>query len=93
MFQGRLYKSDGYHFEGGWSKGKKNGQGFIEYPNGDCFEGNWRNDLREGEGKYYIKKYNCQNIANSGKNLVRSISGIWKGDVMKSGVVNEKNWN
>ena len=32
-------------------KGDKNGQGKLEYSNGDVYEGAWKNDLREGKGK------------------------------------------
>ena len=47
--------SSGLFYEGGWSNGKKNGEGLIVYPSGNSFGGNWCNDYREGEGKYWIK--------------------------------------
>ena len=90
LFQGRLDKSNGYFFEGGWSNGQKNGQGLVVYPNGDCFEGNWCNDLREGEGKYWINKYKCHNPSTTKESVGRLIIGIWKHDVMTSGVINGK---
>ena len=90
MLQGRLNKSNGYFYEGGWSNGRKNGQGLAIYPNGDCYEGYWLNDLRDGEGKYWMKKYNGRDTLKPNENDERVITGIWKKDVMKSGVINEK---
>ena len=91
-FQGRLNKSDGYFYEGGWLHGKKHGQGLVIYANGDCFEGYWRKDLREGEGKYWIRKINDNNESlkvldgNSGK----LITGVWQRDMMKTGIINKQ---
>ena len=90
MFQGRLNKSNGYYYEGGFSNGQRNGQGITIYPNGDCFEGNWCNDVREGKGKYWIKQKNCYNSYKTDENSKRLITGVWKNDVMKCGVVNQQ---
>ena len=89
FFQGRLNKSDGYFYEGGWLQGKKHGQGLVIYPNGDCFEGYWRKDLRDGEGKYWIKRSD-DNESFQGKKvgLGKLITGVWKRGTMKTGVIN-----
>ena len=90
-FQGRLNKSDGFFYEGGWLRGRKHGQGLVIYPNGDCFEGYWRKDLRDGEGKYWIKSRNNDNdtAESTNKNNSRAIKGIWKRDIMKTGIIND----
>ena len=72
--------------------GKKHGQGLVIYANGDCFEGYWRKDLREGEGQYWIKRHNVDNssfmVANEDSG--RLIKGVWKRDMMKTGIINEQ---
>ena len=88
--QGRLNKSDGYFYEGGWLHGKKHGQGLVIYPNGDCFEGYWRKDLRDGEGKYWVKRSVNDNESSQEdkEGLGKLITGVWKRGTMKTGIIN-----
>lgn len=37
-------------YDGGVSKGLKNGVGHVILPSGEAFKGNWKNDLRHGSG-------------------------------------------
>ena len=37
-------------YDGGVSKGLKNGTGKVILPTGEAFKGNWKNDLRHGTG-------------------------------------------
>ena len=71
-------------------KGRKHGQGLVIYPNGDCFEGYWRKDLRDGEGKYWIKRSDDKNLSYTAvrDGLGKLITGVWKRDTMKSGIIN-----
>ena len=40
---------------GNTKNNKKDGQGTIEYKNGDIYEGNFKDDKKEGKGIYYYK--------------------------------------
>ena len=80
--------SSGLFYEGGWSNGKKNGEGLIVYPSGNSFGGNWCNDYREGEGKYWIK--NRKDNEDGSNCNQRVLSGVWKQDIMKNGIIDER---
>ena len=58
------------------------------YPSGNSFGGNWCNDYREGEGKYWIK--NREDIAADSNCNQRVLSGVWKQDIMKNGIIDER---
>ena len=44
----------GEQYHGEVQGGKKDGQGYCVYKNGDRYEGNWKNDKKEGKGTYYF---------------------------------------
>jgi hypothetical protein len=50
-------------------KGEKNGQGKMEYTNGDIYEGSWKNDVRDGKGKIIFENKS-------------SYDGTWSDDTM-----------
>ena len=39
-------------YDGGWSRGKKEGPGTLYFVNGDVFKGTWINSKRNGPGLY-----------------------------------------
>jgi len=66
----------------------KNGEGLIVYPSGNSFGGKWFNDYREGEGKYWIK--NREDTVDGSNCNQRVLSGVWKQDIMKTGIIDER---
>lgn len=43
--------SDGSQYKGEVIDGKRHGEGFIQWVNGDTYEGQWLNDMPHGQGK------------------------------------------
>ncbi len=40
-------------YEGSWEKDKKQGQGYLVFPDGSTYRGNFKNDKIEGEGVFH----------------------------------------
>ena len=51
----KVLKYDNAIYTGSTVDDKKEGQGIIEYNNGDTYEGTFKNDKKQGKGIYYYK--------------------------------------
>lgn len=51
------------------------GEGKMDYANGDMYEGNWKNDKRSGNGKMSFNNHK----------MYSNYDGIWKNDTMVHG--------
>lgn len=51
---GKFFYVDGAVFKGEVFRGKQQGKGEMQYPNGDRYVGEFFEDFKDGEGKYYF---------------------------------------
>ena len=67
---------DDREFKGLIKGGKKNGRGFLKFPNGEYYDGEWKDGERHGQGKYVWK--NKSSYEGSYVNNLREGKGTFK---------------
>lgn len=70
-----VIENDGGTYEGEWVDGVAEGQGTIEWDNGDHYEGEWKDGMRNGQGTYTSVEGNGFVYEGEFKNNERSGSG------------------
>eukprot|EP01038_Epipyxis_sp_PR26KG_P004723 gene4723-6628_t len=85
-----VYTSSSGQYEGGWSKGMKEGKGKMSFTDGRYYDGMWSNDMKEGygiacygDGRKYEGDWHKGQMHGNGKATYYDggvYEGVWKED-------------